>query len=70
MGCDVVGVARTGSGKTLAYLLPALVHIEAQEPIGQNVPFDKILVCRHSKNTSGSQILNAYVETIEQMQLI
>lgn len=36
-GNDVVGVARTGSGKTLAYLLPALVHIEAQEPIEENV---------------------------------
>lgn len=32
-GMDLVGVAKTGSGKTLAYLLPAVVHIEAQEPI-------------------------------------
>jgi len=29
-GRDVIGVAETGSGKTLTYLLPALVHIEAQ----------------------------------------
>jgi len=29
-GRDMVGIAETGSGKTLAYLLPALVHIEAQ----------------------------------------
>merc|ERR1712232_1261914 len=36
-GQDVVGVARTGSGKTLAYLLPAIVHIEAQEPLDYNV---------------------------------
>ena len=32
-GCDVVGIAQTGSGKTLAFLLPAIVHIEAQQPI-------------------------------------
>lgn len=29
-GRDMVGVAQTGSGKTLAYVLPAIVHIEAQ----------------------------------------
>ncbi|KAL2919617.1 ATP-dependent RNA helicase dbp2 [Polyrhizophydium stewartii] len=29
-GRDVVGVAETGSGKTLAYVLPAIVHINAQ----------------------------------------
>lgn len=34
-GHDLVGVARTGSGKTLAYLLPAVVHIEAQAPLKQ-----------------------------------
>jgi hypothetical protein len=30
-GRDMVGIAATGSGKTLAYLLPAVVHINAQE---------------------------------------
>lgn len=29
-GRDVVGIAQTGSGKTACYLVPALVHIEAQ----------------------------------------
>lgn len=29
-GRDVVGIAQTGSGKTLAFLLPAVVHINAQ----------------------------------------
>ena len=29
-GRDVVGVAQTGSGKTLAFVLPAIVHINAQ----------------------------------------
>ena len=32
-GRDMVGIAQTGSGKTLAYLLPAVVHINAQEPL-------------------------------------
>jgi hypothetical protein len=29
-GRDLVAVAATGSGKTLAFLLPAMVHINAQ----------------------------------------
>ena len=29
-GRDMVGVAETGSGKTLSFLLPAVVHINAQ----------------------------------------
>ena len=29
-GRDVVGIASTGSGKTLAFILPAIVHINAQ----------------------------------------
>ena len=29
-GCDLIGLAETGSGKTLAFVLPAIVHIQAQ----------------------------------------
>lgn len=29
-GRDVIGIAETGSGKTLAYLLPAIIHVNAQ----------------------------------------
>lgn len=32
-GRDMVGIASTGSGKTLAYILPAIVHINAQQPV-------------------------------------
>lgn len=34
LGRDLVGLAETGSGKTLAYLLPAIVHINAQPYLG------------------------------------
>jgi ATP-dependent RNA helicase DDX5/DBP2 len=33
-GCDLVGIAETGSGKTLAYVLPMLMHVNAQEDLG------------------------------------
>ena len=29
-GKNTVGIAQTGSGKTLAYLLPAIIHVNAQ----------------------------------------
>jgi len=35
-GEDVIGVAKTGSGKTLAFLLPAIVHINAQPLLQAN----------------------------------
>jgi ATP-dependent RNA helicase DDX5/DBP2 len=30
LGRDMVGISKTGSGKTLAFLLPAMIHINAQ----------------------------------------
>lgn len=33
-GRDLIGIAETGSGKTLAYLLPALIHVNAQPRLG------------------------------------
>jgi len=35
-GRDIIGLAKTGSGKTLAFLLPAIVHINAQPPLKQD----------------------------------
>jgi len=32
-GRDLIGIAQTGSGKTLSFILPAMVHIEAQPPL-------------------------------------
>jgi len=30
LGRDMIGISKTGSGKTLAFLLPAMIHINAQ----------------------------------------
>lgn len=38
LGRDLIGLAETGSGKTLAYLLPAVVHINAQPFLGRSIP--------------------------------
>ncbi|KAH8416328.1 hypothetical protein KR222_008281 [Zaprionus bogoriensis] len=32
-GSNLVGIAKTGSGKTLAFILPAIVHINGQQPL-------------------------------------
>lgn len=32
-GRDMIGIAETGSGKTLSFLLPGIVHINAQAPL-------------------------------------
>ena len=34
-GGNMVGIAQTGSGKTLAYILPAIVHINSQQPLNR-----------------------------------
>jgi len=34
-GRDMIGIAETGSGKTLAFMLPAMIHINAQQPLGR-----------------------------------
>jgi ATP-dependent RNA helicase DDX5/DBP2 len=41
-GKNMVGVSATGSGKTLAFLLPAMIHINAQ------VSFSYNIFCAHS----------------------
>ena len=45
LGRDLVGLAETGSGKTLSYLLPAVVHINAQPFLGTH-----LLPCQPSQD--------------------
>ena len=45
LGRDLVGLAETGSGKTLAYLLPAVVHINAQPYLGGCCCWQVELIC-------------------------
>nr|PVC49972.1 DEAD-box RNA helicase [Theileria orientalis] len=42
-GRDVVGVSQTGSGKTLTFLLPGMLHLMAQPPVGKGGPIMLIL---------------------------
>jgi len=35
LGRDMIGISATGSGKTLAFLLPAMIHINAQVLLNQ-----------------------------------
>lgn len=43
-GRDLIGIAETGSGKTLAYLLPAIVHVNAQPFLGQTIVFSLLFL--------------------------
>lgn len=47
-GRDLIGIAETGSGKTLSYLLPAIVHVNAQPFLGIPGSSDHLLLmlCR------------------------
>lgn len=42
-GRDLIGLAETGSGKTLAYLLPAIVHVNAQPILCIHFRFPQLL---------------------------
>ncbi|KAJ0076098.1 hypothetical protein Patl1_33470 [Pistacia atlantica] len=42
-GRDLIGIAETGSGKTIAYLLPAIVHVNAQPFLGKFVISEMVI---------------------------
>lgn len=60
LGRDLVGLAETGSGKTLSYLLPAVVHINAQPHLA---PGDgPIVLCLAPTRELAVQIQNEVVK--------
>lgn len=56
LGRDMIGISATGSGKTLAFLLPAMIHINAQVHIFSFSTFDfeeySNIRCRSSRKCS------------------
>merc|ERR1711972_1108425 len=43
-GRNLIGIAQTGSGKTVAFLLPAVIHANAQQPLRRSDPGPIVLV--------------------------
>jgi len=64
-GYDVMGVAKAGSGKTLAHLIPAIVHVEAQDRLAQGEPTPIALVLAPTREdvakiaTEGQRVLES-----------
>jgi superfamily II DNA/RNA helicase len=49
LGRDMIGISATGSGKTLAFLLPAMIHINAQ------VEFFSLIYFAESMQAAGGE---------------
>lgn len=68
-GRDLIGLAETGSGKTLSYLLPSIVHINAQPYLGEEMRQNLCLrnqsmeilgeALRYSKIQSGTSVFGS-----------
>ncbi|XP_077301442.1 uncharacterized protein LOC143922038 [Arctopsyche grandis] len=60
-GRDMVGIASTGSGKTLSFVLPALIHAKAQEPLRENDgPIVLILAPTRELATQIEEVVHEY----------
>eukprot|EP01084_Bolivina_argentea_P155845 271572_1 len=69
-GRDVVGISRTGSGKTLAYLLPLIVHIQAQPIVKSGEgPIGVILAPTRELALQIDSEISRYVESNPDVQL-
>lgn len=65
-GHDVICLAQTGSGKTLAFLLPAVVHIEAQDlPTWGREPFLPIALIIAPTRELAIQIADAATKLLQ-----
>lgn len=57
LGRDMIGISATGSGKTLAFLLPAMIHINAQ--VSTNLLFKHKLI---NLICASARVLTIYVD--------
>jgi len=69
-GRDVVGISRTGSGKTLSYLLPLIVHIQAQPIVKRGEgPIGLILAPTRELTLQINGEITKYIESNPEIQL-
>eukprot|EP01083_Nonionella_stella_P233401 822369_1 len=69
-GRDLVGISRTGSGKTLAYLLPLIVHIQAQPVVKKGEgPIGLILAPTRELTLQINEEINKYIESNPSIKL-
>ena len=69
-GRDVIGISRTGSGKTLAYLLPLIVHIQAQPIVKRGEgPIGLILAPTRELTLQINDEINKYIRSNPDIQL-
>lgn len=67
-GRSMVGIAQTGSGKTLAYVLPAIVHINAQAPTQpREGPIALVLVPTRELCTQIAQETAKFTESVREV---
>lgn len=69
-GRDIIGVSRTGSGKTLAYLIPAIVHIQAQPIVKRGEgPIGLVLAPTRELTRQINDEISKYVRSNPQIQI-
>jgi len=69
-GRDVIGISRTGSGKTLAYLLPLIVHIQAQPIVKRGEgPIGIIIAPTRELALQINEEINKYIKSNPDIQL-
>lgn len=60
-GRDMVGIADTGSGKTISFVLPALIHAKAQQPLREDDgPIVLILAPTRELATQIEEVVHEY----------
>ncbi|PPD84973.1 hypothetical protein GOBAR_DD18082 [Gossypium barbadense] len=69
-GKYLIGIAETGSGKTLAYLLPALLHVNAQLRLGVeivNATPGRLIDMLEAQNTNLKRVTYLVLDEVDRM---